>query len=299
MLGDRYYMRDHDQPQGWSVSMWLILANAVVYAVQLLVPLVFGARHGLEDYLALSPTQLARGHVWQLLTFQFLHGGPLHLVLNCAMLYMFGRPVEEVLGRQRYLIMYLYSGAVGGLLQASCSWLFPNHFGLHPVVGASAGVFGLIAAFAALHWEQPLTMLLAFIIPVTIKAKYLLVVEIVLAVFGLLQGTSSGIAHGAHLGGMFGGLSLILFLYRSGSRGFPWERFTARPPRRELVKVVARQRTGWVSGPSSPAEDLPPGEFISKEVDPILDKISAQGIQSLTDRERKILEAARARMSKR
>jgi hypothetical protein len=62
--------------------------------------------------------------------------------------------------------------------------------------------------------------------------------------------------------------------------------------------VSAAPRRAWRNA-GKPVEDLPPAEFISREVDPILEKISAQGIHSLTERERQILEAARNKMAKR
>ena len=65
-----------------------------------------------------------------------------------------------------------------------------------------------------------------------------------------------------------------------------------------MIRTTSTKGLPW-RGATSPAQDLPPAEFISREVDPILEKISAHGIQSLTDRERQILEAARAKMERR
>src|SRR5574340_1582228 len=107
MLEDRDYMRaDYGGGHSFSrlsVSLWLVIVNAVLYAAQLIVPLA-GATTGhvpprLESYLGLHPIVLLHGAVWQLFTFQVLHGGPFHLLINCAMLYIFGRPMEVALGR--------------------------------------------------------------------------------------------------------------------------------------------------------------------------------------------------------
>jgi len=297
-------MRDVPFRTHWSISLWLILINTACFAVQLIVPLLGGSIGTLstepiiERCLALHPGDLLHGWVWQLLTFQFLHAGPLHLVINCAMLYMFGRPVEDVLGRGAFLRFYLISGAAGGLLQAAGSWVFPGHFGWGAVLGASAGVFALIAAFAALNWNQPITTLIAFIIPVTMQAKYLVLVELVLVGLGLLQPRSE-IANAAHLGGILAGLGYVRFFVRREFTWFNWSRFRRPAPRRELVKTASGREGMWARSKKEEFEDLPPAEFISKEVDPILDKISAHGIQSLTPRERKILEAARERMGRR
>jgi len=100
-------------------------------------------------------------------------------------------------------------------------------------------------------------------------------------------------AHAAHLGGILAGFAYL----RWGSLAEKlFVRRRVRPRPRELMKVHLPKSGGWHK---SESEDVPPGEFISREVDPILDKISAHGIQSLTPRERKILEAARAKMERR
>jgi membrane associated rhomboid family serine protease len=299
MLADRHYMREAEFNPRQSVVLILIIANTAVYALQLLAGLNQGlSGNFVNRYFALVPDDLARGWVWQLITFQFLHGGAFHLIMNCLMLWMFGRSLEETLGRSTFLKLYFTSGTLGGLLQVLCGWTFPSHFGAGAVVGASAGVFGLIAAFAALNWEQRITTLVAFILPVTMRAKYLLLILGILAVLGMLE-RASGIAHAAHLGGMLAGMGYVHFIIKGNLRGFVPSRPARYSARRELVRSGSPRRTFWRSEPSGPAEELPPAEFISREVDPILDKISAHGIQSLTDREKRILEAARARMATR
>jgi hypothetical protein len=125
-------------------------------------------------------------------------------------------------------------------------------------------------------------------------------ISLALAVFGLVI-PQSGLADAAHLGGIATGWLYVRWIVQgAGWRFQPWR---SRAPQRrplELVKAAASKPSTWKrSGGSLAADDLPPEEFISREVDPILDKISAQGIQSLTERERRILEAARSRMARR
>src|SRR5262249_8623628 len=134
-----------------------------------------------QDYFALSLEGLKHGYVWQLLTFQFMHAGFLHLLLNCWGIYMFGLAIEEALGRVKFLTLYFTSGVVGGLAQTGLGLLLGNAFS-GPVVGASAGLFGLIAAFAMLFPDRVLTLLLFFVIPVNLRAKYLLLLEAAIAV---------------------------------------------------------------------------------------------------------------------
>jgi hypothetical protein len=163
------------------------------------------------------------------------------------------------------------------------------------VVGASASICGLIAAFAALDPEQ--LILFNFFIPM--RAKWLFYISLGIAVFFVLAPGQSRIAHAAHLGGLLSGWAYVRFGMTQSWRlpGWPWFR---RRPR----KIVKLPRSSILLGKSSTrrrmpaAEDLPPAEFISREIDPILDKISAHGIQSLTAEERKLLEAARERMGR-
>jgi membrane associated rhomboid family serine protease len=124
-----------------------------------------------------------------------MHGGIWHLLLNCFAIYMFGRAVEEALGRRGFLILYFASGVVGGLFQVLAALLVPSQFS-GAVVGASAGAFGLTAAFAVLYPNRPLMLLLFFVLPVTMRAKYLLLISGLLAVFGLVF-RSDNVAHAA------------------------------------------------------------------------------------------------------
>jgi hypothetical protein len=130
---------------------------------------------------------------------------------------------------------------------------------------------------------------------VSLRAKYLLLFSGLLAVFGIVF-PGDGIAHGAHLGGMIAGVAFVRYAMH-----WHWPRFQLRraQPFRPLVKVSRRESGGWGRSQAVEDEDLPPEEFLSREVDPILDKISAHGIQSLTERERRILEKAREKMGKR
>ena len=99
--------------------------------------------------------------------------------------------------------------------------------------------------------------------------------------------------------GLVTGLAYIRFLVQSEKSLFAWKPFRSSTARRDLVEARSSRQAFWRRSIKSIPDDLPPSEFISKEVDPILDKISAHGIQSLTLRERQILEAARAKMGKR
>src|SRR5208283_3621547 len=122
------------------------------------------------NWFALSVGGLKHGFVWQLLTYQFMHANLWHILVNSWLIYLFGREIEATLGPKNLLVLFLAGGVVGGIFQVIAALLWPGLFG-GPVVGASAGVFGLIAAFAVLFPERELVMLLFFIIPIRLSAK--------------------------------------------------------------------------------------------------------------------------------
>jgi membrane associated rhomboid family serine protease len=288
MLEDRDYMREPDFrgrsfggfPWSWTVA--LIVSYVVVLVTQLLA-FRFAPERAYEwyGYLALSRDGLAHGYVWQLVTYQFMHTGWLHLIFNSWALYVFGRELESVLGVRKYLALIFSSGIVGGLLQIGMSLILPKFFG-GAVVGASAGVFGLLAAFAAMFPERQITLLVFFVIPVTLTAVRLLLVSAVVAIAGFFF--PSNVANAAHLGGMAMGWVFIRNILQGDWSGFA-DRF--RP--------LSRRRTSS-SASKMIIEDPEPS--VDEDVDRILDKISAQGIQSLTAHERSILESARKKMSR-
>jgi len=292
MLADRPYMRQSTFDSPRSAAVVLVIVNVAIWLVSLFVSPLF-----LSRYLALTLEGLSHGYVWQLVTFQFLHGGPFHLALNCFALYIFGRAVEQALGRQSFLKLYFLAGVMGGLIQCAAMKLTP--IGVSAVVGASAGVVGLGAAFATLFAEHQLGLLF---LPITFRAKHLLwILPLFDGIFLLAEMTgtfSSHIAHAAHLGGFGAGYAYVRWglqaenLLRSRRPREP--RFRAR----ELVRTRAA-KDSWKASLRKETEEMPSAEFISREVDPILDKISAHGIQSLTARERQILEKARSKMERR
>ena len=287
MLDDRSYMREPSPlpppaRTAGSATITILIINAVVFLGQL--TLTDSGADIFSQYFALSWDTLKRGMIWQLVTFQFLHGGWLHLLFNSLGIYMFGRDVEERLGRLTFVKLYLISGVVGGFVHVLGSWILPGNFGgLHSsVVGASAGVYGLVAAFAVLYPQRKITLLVFYIVPVTLTARVMFFGAAALAVFGIIF-PQGNVAEGAHLGGLIYGWICTKALLRSD-----WH----------LPPIIGAPNTNRNSAP--PLIGIRSNDFISREVDPILDKISAQGMQSLTEAERQILlKAARDKETRR
>ena len=287
-------MREPDwQPEtahgGTPMWGWLIIANVLCFILQYIVK-------GFYSHLALYPELLKQGHVYQLLTFQFLHGDLFHIIINCLMIWMIGKPIEEALGKRRMLSLYLISGIAGGVIQCALAWTDINPTG--GVVGASAGVFGLIAAFAVLQWNREMTILLMFIIPVRIRAKYLLIALAVIGFLGVLtqrqviESSDALVAHGAHLGGLLGGVLFILAFVQGGTWAGAepwWQRISERWNERKVVTIDGGARAYPRDSSRGKTRKV---KFVEENIDSILDKISEKGMDSLTDKERAALDKA-------
>jgi membrane associated rhomboid family serine protease len=286
MLEDRDYMRQPDYGQRRiSATAAILIANAVVFVLQLITQRSPVLGQFQDQYLALSLTGIKSGYVWELLSFQFMHASVLHILFNSLAIYFFGRPVEMAIGARKFLALYFSSGIIGGLVQVLFALITQTD---GPVVGASAGGAGLIGAFAILHWEESFTIFLYFL-PINMRGKTLFWGS--LALFLISMAIPSEVANAAHLGGLLTGAVFARQIIRGG---LSLPSFSNPPP--EYASTRPRKKL-WGSAP--PEEDQSADDFLKSEVDPILDKISAQGIQSLTAREREILEKARSKMTRR
>lgn len=144
---------------------------------------------------------------WQLLSYAFLHGGALHLMLNLFGLWMFGVPVERALGSRRFALFFTIC-VLGAALAQILAAQFSGE--IVPTIGASGGVLGLLPAFALIYPQARIALLFP---PVSLRAPvFVLVYGAVELVFGV-TGALPAIAHFAHLGGMLCGLMLLGFWY--------------------------------------------------------------------------------------
>ena len=153
-------------------------------------------------------------HVWQLLTYSVLHASVAHIAFNMFGLYMFGRDVERALGRARFLVLYLASVLAGAISQLAVIQALPAGGG--PTVGASAGVFGVLIAYAVLFPKQRVVLLFP---PVPMPAWLFATGYALTELLSGLSGDTSGVAHFAHLGGMLGALvCLAVWRQRTNER---------------------------------------------------------------------------------
>lgn len=250
----------------------LILACAGAYLAQLLL----GRSLPLVDALALDtgrPLEL-----WRWLSYALLHDGPFHLLFNALAIWMFGSDVEERLGTRRFAVFCAVScaGAAGSVVALDA---LLGRASL--VIGASGIVFGLLLAYGMLFAERTITLLVFFVLPVSLKARqFVLVFGVIELLFGVAGGTR--VAHFAHLGGMlFGWLFLRVAGLRSGSPGW----LDAMEPRRAAGPLSALRRR--LESFTRARDD--------RRMDELLQKVNATGIASLTEGEKRFLH----RMSRR
>ncbi|MBM4172326.1 MAG: rhomboid family intramembrane serine protease [Ignavibacteria bacterium] len=299
--------RDYYRPSGFRgftffppIIKNLLIINVGVFVLQMIFDnIVFGGLPGwyvLNRYFALNPISGidAAGfeynfQIWQLLTYQFMHGDFTHILFNMFMLWMFGMELENLMSSKKFLIFYLVCGFGAGLAQLLLSPIFSDT--LAPTIGASGAVFGVMLAFAMYFPDR--YILIYFLIP--IKAKYLIAILMVFEFLSIRE--PSIVAHLAHIGGAVTGL---IFLLTDKRNTFNFQ---------NLIKNFTKQNTfgssnyGKTWGKRSvKTDDIEDAKFYDidnskknednydqEEIDRILDKISQSGYKNLTEREKRIL----------
>src|ERR1051326_714646 len=173
---------------------WLLISNTVIFVAWTLGPA--GFQQDVLVNLALNKV-LSYKLIWQLVTYQFLHGGVFHLVFNMLALWMFGSQLERDWGTRRFLRYYFTCGIGAGICDLLLNLLVG---GRAPTIGASGAIYGVLLAFGVCYPEQ--TVLMNFLFP--IKAKYMVAIYAAIALYSSM-GVNTGVSNIAHLGGMIVG----------------------------------------------------------------------------------------------
>ncbi|MEO6444163.1 MAG: rhomboid family intramembrane serine protease [Gemmatimonadaceae bacterium] len=284
---------DTDYPRLTKAVQWLIAINVAIYFLQLTV---VGSANMLPA-LGFQARDLSSSW-WTIVTYMFVHGGLWHLVLNMYTLYLFGPRVEHVWSPGEFTRYYILCG-LGG-------WFFHLLFARDSLlIGASAAVLGVTLAYAT-RWPDDEVYLFGV---VPIKVKWLVVMLVVMNLVGGMAQGRSGVAYLAHLGGLAAGW---LYLRTSASAGGGLDKFRqrvspvldlpdetprvvprprAREKGNEIDDIIARSSAAVARRPAS---QVPPvgtrGAKRLSDLDQVLDKISQEGIESLTSDEKRLLE---------
>ena len=183
-----------------SVLRVLVGLNILIFLFTLLLSPMGVIRF--EGFFGLSMRGISEGMIWQFVTHQFLHGSLFHLLVNMLGLWFAGRILENLLGGWKFLLFYLTCGIFGGIFQLL---LAPG-----PVlIGASGAVCGVVAAFSALYPEMQISVLLFFVLPLRMRAKWLGRIIVTLSLFFVLTGLMGNVGNAAHLGGALAGYAIV------------------------------------------------------------------------------------------
>jgi membrane associated rhomboid family serine protease len=256
----------------------LLIANIGVFLASQVIPLPWTDTFGLVPYAVVH-----RLWLWQLASYLFIHGGFMHIIMNMFALWMFGVPLERDWGYREFMKFYFITGIGAGIVTV----LFMLSSGT-ATIGASGATMGLLVAFALLYPNTPILLGLFLPIPARIFALIYAVIEFLNA----RSFAGDGVGHVTHLAGMAIAFGYLKLDWRIGAA---WQRFRRRLTARSRgLKVIGGRRPAQPSRPNRHAGPTPPED--DAIVDSILDKISREGMDSLTEAEiRKLRERSRLR----
>ncbi len=330
----------HDQPMGWTAGMppvvkWLLIINIAVFIIAAILTRsnasFFTRQVAVEQQtvetwrgqqvvmqrtelpsqfeltFGLLPSNLiGRGYVWQLITYQFLHGSFFHIFFNMFTLLMIGRYVERQIGSRPFLRLYLLGGIFAGLAN-----LLSHMFTDMPTIGASGSICAVIAAFGLMNPQVRLTVFILFF-PLFIRARTFVIVFALITAFFAITGGRETIADLAHLGGLvFGWMYVYNVLLvrrlvdgRAGSAAARmdwhalgdtlkrwWQRIR-RPTR--VYKGTQYEDAQYRAAPQPrPAQTEQSAPAWDERLDAILDKMGREGMHTLTDEEWALLDRYR------
>ncbi len=266
---------------------WLLVANVAVFVVDLALAGKWGADYLTSEGVVRFPpiigwgafsvrSAVFEGRVWEFLTFQFLHGGLGHILFNSVGLYFFGPWMERWWGSLRFLVFYLLCGIAGGVFYTAL--VLAGFLPSGTMVGASAGIYGILIGVAVIAPNLRAQLLFP---PIELSMRQLAMLILAIAagsVIFRIGGNEGGEA--GHLGGAIMGFLLVKFPFLLGSGT------ALRYPRDPNYQAKLRPRT---------VVDLKADD----EVDAVLEKISRDGFQSLTEEDEKILKRAQERAERR
>ena len=171
-------------------------------------------------------------HWWQYITHMFMHGGWWHIFFNMYTLFIFGSVLERIIGEKKFLIFYFVCGLGAAALHTGVEYLQAQSYmaqiaqgntaamqayqtlKMTPTVGASGAIYGLLIGYAMLFPNAQLTLIFP---PITLTAKWWIIIFAVIELVTGVTGMAAGIAHFAHLGGMLFGFLLIRYWKKKGT----------------------------------------------------------------------------------
>lgn len=307
-----------------NITRNLLIINVLAYALMWVLQAVTAnsiTPVDLNDWFGLHFFLASDFHLYQLVTYMFMHGGWMHLFFNMFALWMFGCVIENVLGSKRFLFYYILCGIGAGLVQEAAQFVnyaveglaaydtvsmqgvrvpMDAYLNRWTTVGASGSIYAILLAFGMIFPENKIFI---FPLPVPIKAKWFVLIYAAIELYSAVSTTNDGVAHIAHLGGMVFGFFLLRY----------WKKHPAVYYRSSRSKgIFGKMKQKWenrneggrsegYSSTTSNSADMnwdraSQNTTRQQEIDIILDKIRKSGYDSLTKEEKqKLFDQSRNR----
>lgn len=220
-----YYNNDNGGRRGFMSNVPTAIRNIIIINVLIMIMTRLNGNFMYEKFALFYPTS-PFFHWWQPLTHMFMHGGFWHLFFNMYTLYIFGSVLERVWGTKKFLIFYFVTGLGAAAVHTGVEWLQMNHWmtqvaegsvaaqaqihalKMTPTVGASGAIYGVLMGYAMLYPDSIMTLIFP---PISMKAKWFVLIFAAIELFTGVSGMGGGIAHFAHLGGLIFGFLLIMY----------------------------------------------------------------------------------------
>jgi membrane associated rhomboid family serine protease len=220
-----YYSYDNRGGGGFLANVPTAVKNIIIINALVMVMAALNKTFMYETFALFYPTS-PFFHWWQPVTHMFMHGGFWHLFFNMYTLFIFGTVLERVWGTKKFLVFYFVTGLGAALIHTGVEWIQMQSWlskaaegsaaamsAIHvlkmtPTVGASGAIYGVLMGYAMLYPDSMLTLLFP---PVSLKAKWFVLIFAAIELLTGVTGTGGGIAHFAHLGGLIFGFALIWY----------------------------------------------------------------------------------------
>ena len=220
-----YYGNGGGGRQGFMSNVPAAVKNIIIINVLVYLMTSLKGNFMYENFALFYPTS-PFFHWWQPLTHMFMHGGFWHIFFNMYTLFIFGSVLERVWGTKKFLIYYFVTGLAAAAVHTGVEWIQMTHWmsqaaegsiaaqaSIHalkmtPTVGASGAIYGLLMGYAMLYPDAIMSLIFP---PISMKAKWFVLIFAAIELFTGVTGTGGGIAHFAHLGGLIFGFILLMY----------------------------------------------------------------------------------------
>ena len=217
--------------RGFMSNVPTAVKNIIIINILVMIMTKLNANFMYEYFALFYPTS-PFFHWWQPLTHLFMHGGFAHIFFNMYAVYMFGSVLERQWGTKKFLLFYFVAGLGAALIHTGVEWLQLQYWmgaaaegstaaisSIHalkvtPTVGASGAVFGLLMGYAMLYPDSVMGLVFP---PITMKAKWFVLIYAAIELITGVTGTADGIAHFAHLGGLIFAFILMMYWRKRGT----------------------------------------------------------------------------------